>query len=214
MPRYSGTIASMPPYAPSTCSHTFSRRQISAIAGTGSMLDVLVVPTVATQASGRNPFARSAAIAAASASGRMRNWSSSLDLHDVLESESERERGLVDRRVRVRRAVDAEPRQIGAAGHAALANGELRLAPRAPPRARASYEIDAVSVVMPEPTVAQAEHLTQPIRHDLLRAPSPPATSSTASPSRRASPSASRREFPAPSTTSRSSRRTPGDSSA
>ena len=70
--RSSGTIAATPPYAPSTCSHIPSRRQTSAIARTGSMLVVLVVPTVATAAIGRKPAARSRVIASARRSGRMR----------------------------------------------------------------------------------------------------------------------------------------------
>ena len=51
--RISGTTAATPPYEPSTCSHMSSRAHNAAIAGTGSMLVVLVVPTVATVASGR-----------------------------------------------------------------------------------------------------------------------------------------------------------------
>ena len=46
------------------------------MAGTGSMLVVDVVPTVATTQKGRKPAAISACTAAASASGRMRNPSS------------------------------------------------------------------------------------------------------------------------------------------
>ena len=49
---------------------------MSAMAGTGSTLVMLVVPTVATTAIGLKPSARSAAIAASSSSGRMRNSAS------------------------------------------------------------------------------------------------------------------------------------------
>src|SRR3954466_6306305 len=50
--RISGRIAADPPYAASTCSHNPSRSHTSAMAETGSMDVVEVVPTVATTAIG------------------------------------------------------------------------------------------------------------------------------------------------------------------
>ena len=73
MRRISGTIAAEPPYAASTCSHIACGSQISTIAGTGSMLDVEVVPTVATTQKGRMPLRLSSSIASASAFVFMRN---------------------------------------------------------------------------------------------------------------------------------------------
>ena len=49
---------------------------MSAMAGTGSTLVVPVVPTVAQTATGRQPAARSSAIARASAAGSIRNSAS------------------------------------------------------------------------------------------------------------------------------------------
>ena len=54
--------------APSTCSHRPSASHRSAMASRSSTDPVLIVPTVATTASGSMPAARSAATAAASAS--------------------------------------------------------------------------------------------------------------------------------------------------
>ena len=65
--RISGRIAAVPPYEASTWSHIPWRPQISAIAGTGSMAVVEVVPTVATTATGTRPARRSFSTAAASA---------------------------------------------------------------------------------------------------------------------------------------------------
>ncbi len=51
--RYSGMIAALPAYAASTCSQRSSLSQTSAIARTGSILVVDVVPTVGTTQNGR-----------------------------------------------------------------------------------------------------------------------------------------------------------------
>ena len=74
--RCSGTMAATPPYAASTWSQSPSRAAMSATAGTGSTLVVDVVPTVAQTATGRQPAARSSAMARASAAGSMRNSAS------------------------------------------------------------------------------------------------------------------------------------------
>lgn len=66
----------MPAMAPSTCSQTPSRWQMSAMAGTGSKASEEVVPAVATTMQGTLPAARSSSMAAANASGRMANDSS------------------------------------------------------------------------------------------------------------------------------------------
>ncbi len=73
---WDGRIAATPPYAASTCSQRCSRSQMSAIAGTGSMLVVDVVPTVATTASGRRPLRRSSSMARSSESARIRKSAS------------------------------------------------------------------------------------------------------------------------------------------
>ena len=65
--RISGRIAAVPPYDASTCNHIPCFSQISAMAGTGSMAVVEVVPTVATTASGTRPARVSFSTALASA---------------------------------------------------------------------------------------------------------------------------------------------------
>ncbi len=82
--------------------------QMSAIARTGSMLVVDVVPTVATTAIGRQPRRGPRRSRASSASGRMRNSRVRRDSPQRLVAEPEQDHGLVDRRVRVLGAVDAE----------------------------------------------------------------------------------------------------------
>src|SRR5689334_14232888 len=69
----SGTIAAEPAYAASTCNHIACSSHIGTISGTGSMLDVDVVPTVATTQNGRYPLRLSSSIAAANAEASMRN---------------------------------------------------------------------------------------------------------------------------------------------
>ena len=71
-----GLSAAEPPCAASTCSHSPSAAQTSAISSSGSNAPVAVVPALATTAIGRCPRARAAAISAESASGRMRKRSS------------------------------------------------------------------------------------------------------------------------------------------
>ena len=69
--RSSGQTAADPAYAASTCSQTPYCAQIAPISGSGSTAVVEVVPIVATTIAGITPAARSASIAARSASGRM-----------------------------------------------------------------------------------------------------------------------------------------------
>ena len=57
--------------AASTCSHTSRSWQTAPMSATGSIAIDDVVPTVATTMHGTNPAARSASMAAASASGRI-----------------------------------------------------------------------------------------------------------------------------------------------
>ena len=66
----------MPDIAPSTCSQMLCSRQIAPIAGNGSMPFDDVVPSVAQTKKGTRPAAMSCWIAAASASGRIANFSS------------------------------------------------------------------------------------------------------------------------------------------
>jgi hypothetical protein len=74
--RSSGHSAAMPAWAASTCNQIPSRRQMAASSGTGSKAVVDVVPAVAHTKKGRRPAARSSAMAASSASGRMANAAS------------------------------------------------------------------------------------------------------------------------------------------
>ena len=69
--RRSGRIAAEPAYEASTWSQVACRAQISPMGPSGSTAVDDVVPTVATTQAGRTPAARSASIAAASASGRI-----------------------------------------------------------------------------------------------------------------------------------------------
>ena len=161
--------------------------------------------TPAADSRSRDP----SAIAASSASGRMRNSSSSSIFTTFSRPMPSASARLVDRRMRVRRAVDAQPRQIGAARHAALADLELRL--RLARRGEREHRRDRRRVVRDaEPAVAQAEHLPQPIGGDLLelRRGGRRLPQHRLHVERRGR--AARRECPAPTTTSRSSRRTPG----
>src|SRR5438093_1411838 len=84
------------------------------------------------------------------------------DMDEILEPEAERQRRLVDRRVRVLRGVNAESRQIGASSHAARPNRELRFG-LARGREREERRNRRRVVQKPEPAAGQAEHLAQPI---------------------------------------------------
>ena len=68
--------ARKPPYAPSTCSQAPCPDATRCRAGRSSTAPVLVLPAAATTHHGTSPAAASAAIASASASGRIRNRSS------------------------------------------------------------------------------------------------------------------------------------------
>ena len=81
---------------------------------TGSMLVVEVVPTVATTASGAMPLARSSAIAARNASGRMRKLLVRRDPAQGALAQAEGHHRLVVRRVRLLGRVDAIRRQAAA----------------------------------------------------------------------------------------------------
>ena len=120
---------------------------MSAISGTGSMLVVEVVPTVATTASGRTPAARSASTASASRSERMRRSSSvailvrpSRPMPSVMQALSTDEWASADAYTRSggRSALPAIPR--------------VRMSSPAASRAHARpyiVEVDAVSVISP-----------------------------------------------------------------
>src|SRR4029079_5263764 len=69
----SGTIAAEPAYAASTCNQSPGSSQMGTISGTRSMLEVDVVPTVATTQNGRYPARLSSSTATASAPASMRN---------------------------------------------------------------------------------------------------------------------------------------------
>src|SRR5258706_15272712 len=77
--RNSGTIAVDPAYAVSTCSQILYFSQMSAIASTGSTLDVEVVPMVGITQIGTKPSLISSSIASDSLSGIISNRS----LHSI-----------------------------------------------------------------------------------------------------------------------------------
>ena len=71
--RSSGTSAAIPLIAASTCSQAPAPAVTAAMSATGSKAPDEVVPRVAHTKNGTRPASRSAAIAAARASGRMAN---------------------------------------------------------------------------------------------------------------------------------------------
>ena len=71
VPLLTGHACAVPAIAASTCSHSPDRAAIAAMGPSGSNAVVAVLPAVATTAQGRSPAARSSAIAASSASGRI-----------------------------------------------------------------------------------------------------------------------------------------------
>ena len=83
-----------------------------------------VVPTVATIANGRIPPLTSDSMQPRSASGRIAELVVARDAHDVGASDAERDRGLLDVRVRFVRDVDAQRAAGRRAGHAELADPE------------------------------------------------------------------------------------------
>ena len=112
------------------------------------------------------PAARSSAIAAAQRVGPHAERVVGRDLHDGLVAEAEQDDGLVDRRVRLVRAVDAQPRHVVAArepvrahaGHAPLARRRQRVQRRD----RRRVVDDALE------RVGQAHQLPQPAERDRL----------------------------------------------
>ena len=124
--------------------HALRVRRSSAIAGTGSMLVVDVVPTVATTARARRRRRGPAAIAASSRSARIRNVVVDGDLAQRLLAEAERDDRLVDRRVRLLGAVDARRvrRRCGRPDPRALTPGTAACRAAA---SACSVAIDAVS---------------------------------------------------------------------
>ena len=119
----SGDIAAIPAYAASTCSHTSCSRAISATARTGSIDVVDVVPTVATIATRAHSVGTRRLDAGAQRVRAHAKLVVAGDAHDVVASDAERDRRLLDVRVRLVRDVDAQRRQV-APGHAELADPE------------------------------------------------------------------------------------------
>jgi hypothetical protein len=112
------------------------------------MLATLVVPTVATQASGSRPAARSAAMAAASSAGRMR-YASSVAIFTTLSSPSP----SVSAPLSTDEWACSEQytRSMGRSGRPAIPRARIAssgFASRAAARA-SMVEMDAVSLMMP-----------------------------------------------------------------
>ena len=113
-----------------------SRRQIAAISGTGSTLVVDVVPTVATTASGQPALRPILGDRARERVGAHPELVVALDPPQRLVAEAQQDDRLVDRRVRLIRAVDAQPRARRAAGETrAPARRRRPLRARRPARA-------------------------------------------------------------------------------
>ena len=95
-----------------------ARRTTSAMAGSGSMAPVFVVPAAATTRNGRSPEARSHLTASASAAGSMRQRSSTATVRKAALPWPGQAQGLGDAPMRLRRGVRA---RVGGHGHVAEA---------------------------------------------------------------------------------------------
>ena len=167
-----------------------------------------VVPMVATTAMGRRPAARSAAIAAASASGSQRVDVVDRHPHERVTPETERHARLLDRAVRFRRRIHPERRHVltprQALGRDLEAGGLSSGGERDQRRGRCRVGQQAVEAV------GQAQGLAEPVDHDLLELGGdrrgPPQHGVLAE----SRPSASRRGCRHPTRSSRSTRGSPG----
>ncbi len=118
------------PYAPSTWNQTPRSSQMSAIASSGSIAPVSVVPAVATTAIGVTPSARSRSIASARAPGCEPAFGAERDRAQVRRADAERLDRPGDRVMHLLRAVDrhalaAEP-LVARAGQGVFARGGER----------------------------------------------------------------------------------------
>ena len=140
-------------------------RQIAAIAATGSMLVVDVVPTVAITQKGRQPSAISA-YGLDQGAGIMRNGSSG-DQANVFLTDAQNHRALLNGSMRLLGRIKAQLRHTAAPCHAARADlgrhGIPRGCNRKQARRRCAVGNDAFEVGR------QPQHFAQPVEHALLQ---------------------------------------------